>query len=77
MNGENSMEAYTLTRVKQTAIRNWLRDSGNSTWGSVTTQRGGREVQEGGDICTLMWTLLICVDVWQKSTNVVKQSPIN
>ena len=35
-------------------------DSGNSNWGSVTNLEGweragsGREVQEGGDICTPM-----------------------
>ena len=37
INGERSMEAYTLTYVKQTANGNLLYDSENSNWGSVTT----------------------------------------
>ena len=32
---------HTLTYVKQIASGNLLYDSGNSNWGSVTTQRGG------------------------------------
>ena len=37
INGESSMEAYTLTYVKQIANGNLLYDTGNSNWGSVTT----------------------------------------
>ena len=61
---ESSMEAYTLTYVKQIANGNLLYDTGNSNWGSVTTERSGKgwevggrfkkEVQEAGDICTSM-----------------------
>ena len=49
-NGESSMEAHTLPYVKWIASGNLLCDSGNSNQGSVTTQRGGMEVQKGGDI---------------------------
>ena len=59
MNGESSMEAYTLTYVKQIASENLLYDSGNSNWGSVITQRDGngweeRGIQEGEALCTPM-----------------------
>jgi len=37
MSGENIMEAYTLTYVKQIANGDFLYDSENSTWGFVTT----------------------------------------
>ena len=37
MNGESSMEADTLTFVKQIASGNLLSDSGNSNQGPVTT----------------------------------------
>ena len=37
MNGESSMESYTLPYVKQRASGNLLHNSGNSNWGSVTT----------------------------------------
>ena len=47
---ELNMEKYTLPYVKYIANANLLCDSGNSNWGSVTPQRGGREVQKGGDI---------------------------
>ena len=47
MNREGSMEAYTLTHVKQTANGNLLCDSGNSNWGSAITLRG-RIGREGG-----------------------------
>ena len=45
---------YTLPCVKQIPCRTFLYNAGNSTWGSVMTQRGGkracwgREVQDGG-----------------------------
>ena len=48
MNGNSSMEAHTLTHVKQTAKGNLLYDSGNSHWGSVVTQRGGKGWEVGG-----------------------------
>ena len=37
MNGESSMEAYTLSYMKHTDNGNWLFDSEDSTWGSVRT----------------------------------------
>ena len=77
MNGESSLETYTLTYVKQVASGNllysviWESDSGNSNWGSVTTQRGriwqeveGRLTRKG----TYVYLRLIHVDVWKKST---------
>ena len=61
MNEESSMEAYTLSYVKQIANGNLLYDSGKSSRGSVTTYRGGKE-WEGGSrgkrhvyICPLSW----------------------
>ena len=47
VDGESSMEAYTLPCAKQIANGNLLYDTGNSNWGSMTTKRGG-EVQEAG-----------------------------
>ena len=46
-NGETSMETYTLPYVKQIASGNLMYDSGNSNWGSVTTQRGGNGQEVG------------------------------
>ena len=37
MNGESSVEAHTLPRVKSVTNGKLLDDSGTSTWGSVTT----------------------------------------
>ena len=37
MNGESSMETYTLPYIKQIAKGNLLRDSGNSNQSSVTS----------------------------------------
>ena len=45
---------FTMLYVKYIANGNLLYDSGNSNQGSVTTSRGGRKVQEGGDICIPM-----------------------
>ena len=68
---------HIVSCVKQIASRNFLCDSGNSNWGSVTTYRsgmgwdgvgGGRKVLEGGD--TYLW--LIHVVVWQKPTQYCK-----
>ena len=58
-NGERSMEAYTLSYVKEIAKGNFLYDSGISNQGSVTTRGvrnvgGGRKVREGGDPSTPM-----------------------
>ena len=53
---EKVMEAYTLPYVKQTVNGNFLYASENSNQGSGNNlqgwerMRGGREVQEGGDI---------------------------
>ena len=48
MNGETSMDAYTLTYVNRQPTGSAVYDSGNSNWGSVITQRGwaggGREI---------------------------------
>ena len=53
MNGESSMERYTLTC--KIAGGNLVYHSGNSNQGSVTTYggrvEGGREAQLEGDIC--------------------------
>ena len=57
MNGQSSMEAYTLPYIKQITNGNL---TGNENWGSVKTQKYrkwwevGRRVKEGGDICTPM-----------------------
>ena len=58
-NGERSLEAYTLSYVKEIAKGNFLYDSGISNQGFVTTRGvrnvgGGRKVQEGGDTSTPM-----------------------
>ena len=37
MNGESSMETYTLPYVKQIANGSLLCDTGNPNWDSVTT----------------------------------------
>ena len=58
--GESSMETYTVPYVKQIASGNLLNDSGSSHLGDLEGW-GGREAQEGGDIC-------IHADVWQKPT---------
>ena len=59
-NGESSKKTYTLPYVKHIASGNLLCDSGSSkpvfcdnleVWGGVG---GGREIQEGGDICIPM-----------------------
>ena len=49
--GESSMETCTSLCVKETASGNLLHDTGSSTPCSGTTQRDGREVQEGGAVC--------------------------
>ena len=49
-NGESSMEIYTVSYVKQIASGNLLNDSGSSNLGDLEGW-GGREAQEGGDIC--------------------------
>ena len=59
MNGEGSIDLYTLPSVKQTASGNVLRSRRSSAWCSVMTERGGmcgggREAPEGRDICIHM-----------------------
>ena len=53
MNGESSTAMCTLP-VKQIASGNLLYGSGSSNQCSVRTQRGGREVPEGKDVCIPM-----------------------
>ena len=70
-----NMETCTLSYVKQIANGNLLYDSGNSNWGSITTQRGGMGREVGGkfkreDTYVYLW--LIHVDVWQKPTKYCK-----
>ena len=72
-NGENSMETYTVaqTASKIDSHGNLLYDSGSSTQGSVTTQRGGMVWEVGGRLKregTYVYLGLIHVYVWQKST---------
>ena len=59
-NQENSMETYTSPYVKQLASGSLLQDAGSSNpelcgnlegWDG---EKGGRETQEGGDICIPM-----------------------
>ena len=73
--GESNMETYISTC--KIANGNLLYDSGNSNWGSVTTQRGGlawegdsrwRFKREG----TYVHLWLIHVDVWEKPTQYCK-----
>ena len=75
VNADSSMEAYTLTYVKQTASGNWLHDSRNSNWGSAITKRCGKAWEVGGRFkregtCVNLW--LIYGDVWQKSNQYYK-----
>ena len=57
MNGDSSMEAYTLTYVQQTASGNLLYDAGSSNQNLVLGDNlegwdcvgDGKEVEEGGD----------------------------
>ena len=67
VNGECSVEERALPYVKYIANGNLPYDSANSNWGSITTWRGwervrgGRELQAGGDICTLMANSCCCM----------------
>ena len=65
LNGETGTDTYISPCVKQTASRNMLYSTGSSARCSVMTQRGGREVggrevQEGVDICILIVDSLCC-----------------
>ena len=57
-----SLETYILPYVKQIAIESWLNDAGNSNpvlfdnLEEVDGVGGGREVQDGGDICLYIYT---------------------
>ena len=71
---------YTTTYVRWIASGNLLCDAGSSTWCSVMTQRGGMEWEVGGRFKrkgTYVYLWLIYVDVWQKPSQQVKQSPSN
>ena len=63
-----------------TAIRqidsqwNLLCDTRGSTWCSVTTYKGGKGVQEGGDICVCGWFMLMYD---RNQHNIVKQLSCN
>ena len=48
MNGESSMEAYTLPYVKYIDSGNLLYDTGNANQGSVIAQRSGKWWEVGG-----------------------------
>ena len=66
MNWEAETHIYTLPCVKQIASGKLLYSTGSSAQCSVMTQRGGegdgggREAQEGGDICIYMADSLHC-----------------
>ena len=52
-----------------------LYDSGNSSWGPVTTQRDGTEWEVGGKFKregTYVYLWLIHVDIWQQPTHYCK-----
>ena len=74
MNGESSMEAYTLPCVKYIANGKavWLREltlglcNNLERWDGVA---GEREVQEGG---AYIYLWLIHINVWQKSSQYYK-----
>ena len=75
MSREGSIEAYILPSLQQIANGNLPYDSGNSNWGSVTTQTGrkGWEVgerfrREG----TYIQLWLIHVNIWEKSNQYYK-----
>ena len=42
MNGESSMEIYTLPYIKQIGNGNFLYDSGNLNWGSIQPRGVGK-----------------------------------
>ena len=65
INGESSMDAHTLTNINsQWEFAVWLREL---KWGLCNNLEGwewaggGREIQEGGDICTPMISSCWCV----------------
>ena len=65
-NGEGGMEASTWPYVKQTGSGDLLYDPENSPWGSVNLEGweragGGREVRQGGDVCTPLADSRCCV----------------
>ena len=75
INGESSLDAYTLPYIKQIASGNLLYYSGNSNWGSVTIYRDGKRWEVGGRFKkegTHIHLWLIHVDVWQKSNQYCK-----
>ena len=77
MNGESSMETYTLPYINQRAHGNLLYDSGNPNQCSVTIQMGGNGQEVEGNLkrqWTSVYLWLIPVDLWQKSTQYYKAS---
>ena len=54
MNGEISINIYTLLCVKQTVIEKLLNSTGSPVWHSVMGWGEGKEAQEGGDVCIIM-----------------------
>ena len=48
MNGESSVETYTVSRVKWIASGNLLYDLENSNQGAMTTERGWMRWEVGG-----------------------------
>ena len=69
MNEESIMEIHTLPYVKWIASGNLPYNSGNSNWGSVTSQKSRMEWEVGGSFKrerTYVYLWLIHVIVWQK-----------
>ena len=60
MNWESSADIYTRPCVQQIAGGKLLYSTGSSAQCSVMTNRGGREAQEEGDICTHIADSLHC-----------------
>ena len=61
MDCERSAETRTSPYAKQAASGDSLCDAGSSAHGSVSAQRGGRGVQEGGDISIPMADSCCCM----------------
>ena len=61
MNGESSINIYTLLCVKQMAGEKLLYNTGSPAWHSVMTQRDAVEAGEGGDMCIIMADLWYCM----------------
>ena len=57
----SSTEPYTLPYVKQIARGKLLYKTESSTQCSVTTEKGEREAQQGGNVCILMADSCCCM----------------